>query len=147
MVATRPAFHEANIAPATAFDDRQRGWLSVTALVAAYPPEPLATVLGDGGYLPRDVPLLKRILTLPGQTACRAGVTIAVDGIDMGPARECDLRGRPLPGWQGCRVVVGGEGFLMNWDEPTSIDGRYFGPIPVTAIVGRAAPLWTFEEQ
>jgi type IV secretory pathway protease TraF len=26
----------------------------------------------------------------------------------------------------------------MNWDEPASLDGRYFGPIPLTAIVGRA---------
>jgi type IV secretory pathway protease TraF len=36
--------------------------------------------------------------------------------------------------------------FLMNWDEPASLDGRYLGPIPLNAIVGRVAPLWTFEE-
>jgi hypothetical protein len=47
-VATRSAFHEANIAPATTFDDRQRGWLIVAALVVAYPPESLATFLVDG---------------------------------------------------------------------------------------------------
>jgi type IV secretory pathway protease TraF len=34
----------------------------------------------------------------------------------------------------------------MNWDEPPSLDGRYFGPIPLNAIVGRVALLWTFEE-
>jgi type IV secretory pathway protease TraF len=34
----------------------------------------------------------------------------------------------------------------MNWDEPASLDGRYFGPIPLHAIVGRAAPLWIFED-
>jgi len=80
VVATRPAFHEANIAPTTAFDDRQRGWPSVTALVIAYPPEPLATHLGDGDYVSRSVPLMKRILALPG-------LTITVNGIDMGAAR------------------------------------------------------------
>lgn len=37
------------------------------------------------------------------------------------------------------------EVFLMNRDEPASLDGRYFGPIPASAIVGRAQPLWTFE--
>jgi conjugative transfer signal peptidase TraF len=120
--------------------------LIVTALVVAYPPEPLATFLADGGYLPRGVPLIKRILALPGQTVCRTGLTITVDGIDMGAAREHDRRGRPLPVWQGCQTVADGDVFLMNWDEPSSLDGRYFGPISLQAIVGRAEPLWTFEE-
>jgi conjugative transfer signal peptidase TraF len=120
--------------------------LIVTTLVVAYPPEPLATLLENGGYLPRDVPLIKRILALPGQTVCRTGLTITVDGIDMGAAHERDRRGRPLPVWQGCRTIAATEAFLMNWDEPASLDGRYFGPIPLQAIVGRAEPLWTFEE-
>jgi type IV secretory pathway protease TraF len=114
--------------------------------VVAYPPEPLATLLEDGGYLPRDVPLIKRILALPGQTVCRTGPTIAIDGIEMGVARERDHRGRVLPVWEGCHTLAGAEVFLMNWDEPASLDGRYFGPIPLQAIVGRAVPLWTFEE-
>jgi conjugative transfer signal peptidase TraF len=120
--------------------------LIVTALVVAYPPEPLATFLADGGYLPRGVPLIKRILALPGQTVCRTGLTIAVNAIQMGAARERDGRGRALPVWQGCRTVAGDEVFLMNWDEPASLDGRYFGPIPLSSIVGHAVPLWTFEE-
>ena len=43
--------------------------------------------------------------------------------------------------------MAAGEVLLMNWDEPTSLDGCYFGPIALTAIVGHAALLWTFEEQ
>jgi type IV secretory pathway protease TraF len=35
----------------------------------------------------------------------------------------------------------------MNWDEPASLDSRYFGPLPFAAIVGRADPIWTFEEE
>lgn len=120
--------------------------LIVTTLVVAYPPEPLATLLAQSGYLPRDVPLIKRILALPGQTVCRTGPTIAVDGIEMGVARERDHRGRLLPVWHGCRLLARDEVFLMNWNEPASLDSRYFGPIPLQAIVGRAVPLWTFEE-
>jgi conjugative transfer signal peptidase TraF len=120
--------------------------LMVTSLVVAIPPEPIATFLAEGGYLPRDVPLIKRILALPGQSVCRNELLIRVDGIEMGAARERDRLGRPLPAWQGCRVLARGEVFLMNWDEPASLDGRYFGPIPSSAIVGRAEPLWTFEE-
>ncbi len=120
--------------------------LRVTTLVVATPPEPLATVLSDGGYLPRGVPLLKRIFALPGQTICRLGVQITVDGIAAAtPAHERDQRGHPLPVWQGCRVIAAGELFLMNWDEPDSLDGRYFGPLPRSAVVARAVPIWTDE--
>jgi conjugative transfer signal peptidase TraF len=126
---------------------RPSGKLTVTNLVVLQPPEPLATLLADGGYLPRGVPLIKRILALPGQTVCRSTLAIVVDGIEMGAARERDRRGRALPTWQGCRLLARGEVFIMNWDEPASLDGRYFGPIPVTAIVGRAHPFWTFEEE
>src|SRR6516165_3584517 len=103
--------------------------LTVTDLVVAMPPEPLATFLAKGGYLPRGVPLIKRVLALPRQTVCRTGLAITVDGIEMGTARERDSRDRPLPAWQGCRIVTKGGVFLMNWDEPASMDGRYFGPI------------------
>lgn len=33
----------------------------------------------------------------------------------------------------------------MNPDVGDSLDGRYFGPIPATAIIGRAMPLLTDE--
>jgi conjugative transfer signal peptidase TraF len=121
--------------------------LVVTDLVVAFPPEPLASFLADGGYLPRGVPLIKRILALPKQMVCRNDLAITIDGIEVGAARDRDRRGRLLPVWKGCRVVAEGEVFLMNWDEPASLDGRYFGPLPGTTIVGRAIPLWTFEEE
>ncbi|MDN5005524.1 S26 family signal peptidase [Bradyrhizobium sp. GCM10027634] len=120
--------------------------LIVTELVAVQPPEPLATFLDLNGYLPAGVPMLKRVLALPGQTVCRSGRTLSVDAIEMGEARDRDGRGRPLPKWQGCRVVGDGELFLMNWQSNDSLDGRYFGFLPSSAVIGRALPLWTWEE-
>jgi conjugative transfer signal peptidase TraF len=117
--------------------------LSVTDLVAIRPPEPLETFLDLNGYLPVGVPMLKRILGLPGQTVCRTGLTIAVDDIEVGQARERDSRGRPLPVWQGCRLLSAGEIFVMNWQSADSFDGRYFGPIPASAVIGQAIPVWT----
>ncbi|UPT86995.1 S26 family signal peptidase [Bradyrhizobium barranii subsp. apii] len=120
--------------------------LHVTELIAIQPPEPLATFLDLNGYLPVGVPMLKRVLALPGQTVCRNGLAISVDGIEMGKARDRDVRGRPLPKWQGCRVVGDGELFLMNWQSDDSLDGRYFGFLPASAVIGRAVPVWTWEE-
>ncbi|HKN29956.1 MAG TPA: S26 family signal peptidase [Roseiarcus sp.] len=111
-------------------------------LVVVRPPEPLGRFLADGGYLPRGVPLLKHVAALAGQSVCRIGVTISVDGVAVGDAHERDSRGRALPVWQGCRVIGQDEVFLMNRRSADSLDGRYFGPLPAATIVGRAIPLW-----
>lgn len=120
--------------------------LDVPELVAVMPPEPLAAFMVERGYIARGVPLLKRVLGLPGQRVCRAGRTITVDGIKMGEALERDSLGRDLPIWQGCRVIGNDQLFLMNWEVRDSLDGRYFEPIPAASVIGRAVPLWTDEE-
>ena len=123
------------------------GKLAVADLVVAAAPGPLAILFAERGYLPLGVPLIKHILALPGQFVCRNGLRITVDGKAVGTALAHDSRGRALPVWQGCRLIAGDEVFLMNTDEAASLDGRYFGAIPLTAIVGRALPLWTLARQ
>ncbi len=118
----------------------------VTDLVAVRAPEQLASFLAEGGYLPRGVPLMKRIVALPGQRVCRTGLAITVDAVWMGDALDRDRRGNPLPVWRGCRVVAEGELFLMNGQVRDSLDGRYFGPLPASAVIGRAIPLYTDED-
>ena len=120
--------------------------LHVGELVVVQPPMHLASFLAARLYLPLGVSLLKRVLALPGQTVCRSGLRITVDGAAMGDALERDRFGRALPGWQGCRLLAPGEVFLMNRTPPDSLDGRYFGPLPATSIVGRADPIWTHAE-
>ena len=122
------------------------GTLQVGELVIVAPPDYLAVFLDERHYLPRGVPLLKRILALAGQTVCRSGSTITVDGAVMGEAFDRDHLGRPLPVWQGCHRVGDGEVFLMNRQPEDSLDGRYFGALPAATIVGRAEPLWTLTE-
>jgi conjugative transfer signal peptidase TraF len=122
------------------------GRLVVTELVAVRPPELLATFLHLHGYLPVGVLMLKRVVALPGQMVCRQGYSISVDAVEMGNAKASDGRGRPLPVWQGCRVVGADELFLMNWQSEDSLDGRYFGFLPKSSVIGKPLPVWTGEE-
>jgi conjugative transfer signal peptidase TraF len=124
---------------------RPAGKLHELELVVVRPPEPVASYLADGGFLPEGVPLLKHVMALPGQTVCRTGDTITVDHVDVGKAKTRDHLGRPLPRWCGCHTLTPGQVFLMNPTVPDSLDGRYFGPFPITSIIARAVPLWTDE--
>ncbi|MGF3021910.1 S26 family signal peptidase [Methylobacterium aquaticum] len=116
---------------------------AVGDLVAVTPPDDLAVFLAERGYLPRGVPLIKRVLALPGAEVCRIGTTILVHGSASGEAQARDRFGRDLPRWQGCRVIAADEVFLMNWDAPDSLDGRYFGPLPITSVTALLTPIWT----
>ena len=120
--------------------------LDVPELVVIMPPKPLAAFMVERGYIAQGVPLLKRVLGLPGQRVCRLRSTITVDGIEMGETLERDSLGRDLPIWQGCRIIGDGQLFLMNWEVRDSLDGRYFEPVPAASVIGRAVPLWTDEE-
>jgi len=120
--------------------------LAVGDLVAVMPEQPLADFLVGRGYIGPGVPLLKRVMALPGQQVCRTGNSITVDAAPLGDALDCDRMGRLLPVWQGCRRIANGDIFLMNPDVPDSLDGRYFGPIPTQSVIGLAAPIYTDED-
>ena len=112
-------------------------------LVAVTPPPAIERFIVERGYLGPDMPILKRVVALPGQSVCRIDALVTVDGRPLGAARARDGRGRPLPDWQGCRVLQAGEIFLMNPLAVDSLDGRYFGPLPASAVRGRARALLT----
>lgn len=114
-------------------------------LVVVSPPAPLSDWLLEHGYLGADVPLIKYVGALPGQEVCRHGRSIRIDGRVVATAKSHDRFDRPLPIWQGCQRLDEGEIFFLNAAEPSSLDGRYFGPLPADTIIGRAVPIRTRE--
>ena len=116
---------------------------AVGALVAVRPPAPLARWLAVRGYLGERVPLLKHVAAKEGQSVCRIGAVVSVDARPVAIALARDGRGRPLPVWQGCRTLRAGELLMLNPDHADSMDGRYFGPLPASTVLGRAVPIVT----
>ena len=112
-------------------------------LVAAQPPQALSRYMAVRFYLPLGLPLIKHVGALPGDTVCRSGDSITINGRAIAAARATDHLKRSLPVWQGCRHIAPGEIFLLNPDVPDSFDGRYFGVLPMRTLLGRTLPLWT----
>mgnify|MGYP000091274299 CR=1 FL=1 len=115
---------------------------AVGDFVAIAPPPALARFMAERHYLPIGVPLLKRVAARPGALVCRRDAAVSIDGRSAAIAKIDDSHGRPLPVWRGCRVIEADELFLLN-AAPDSLDGRYFGPIPVSGLIGTASPVVT----
>jgi conjugative transfer signal peptidase TraF len=111
-------------------------------------PDPASTaVYAERGYLPLGVPLLKRVGALRGMRVCEHVGDLTIEGRHVASAMPIDGRGRPMASWSGCRTLSDGEFFALNADVPTSLDGRYFGPSPLSSVIGRAIPVWTVKER
>ncbi|WP_158915874.1 S26 family signal peptidase [Caulobacter sp. S45] len=121
---------------------RPPGSLHVGDLAVARPPAALARYLDARRSLPLGVPLVKLVAALTPQRVCRFGAGVSIDGAAVAMALAHDRRGRSMPVWQGCFTLASDEVFLLNPGRPDSLDGRYFGRLPLAVVVGRAAPLW-----
>jgi len=108
--------------------------------VLVYVPKRVRDLVEKREYLPSGIPLIKRVVGIAGDTVCRRGRTILINGVTVAVAKMKDNKGRALPNWQGCHVLTAGEIFLLQ-DHPQSFDGRYFGPVKQSLIIGRAIRL------
>jgi conjugative transfer signal peptidase TraF len=88
-------------------------------------------------------PMLKIVAAMVGDRVCRSGLMVSINGHNRVWARRTDHAGRPLPSWQGCRVLRLDE-LLVLGDHRNSFDGRYFGPIVRSDVITRVLPLWLF---
>ncbi len=121
------------------------GVIPIVGDMVAYRPSPaLAGFMAERHYLPAGVPLLKHVAARRGATICRHDAAVTIDGRAVAVARATDSHGRPLPVWRGCHVLRADQLFLLN-PAPDSLDGRYFGPVSASGLIGRATPVLTRE--
>ena len=115
-------------------------------------PEEIAGVGRQRRYLPLGdcpegvSPIVKQIVAIAGDEIELQEEFLAVNGIvvDRTPLRSFDSLGRPMDHAQlERRLVAGGEVWVLGSARNRSWDSRYFGAIPVDAIVASAKPLVT----
>lgn len=115
-------------------------------LVEVCPPSlPIVTVMADRGYLdPGDCPA--GVLTLLKPVAAASGDTVSIRNghpVEVNGHALPDTEPMPaIPGWpDGTYTVDEGHIWLLSTYSAGSFDSRYFGPVPVANVRGRAAPV------
>jgi conjugative transfer signal peptidase TraF len=129
-----------------------RGWyrvapaqgLKVDDYVLVNLPWTIKRLADQRHYLPASVPLLKRIGAVANQFVCGRGHSLWIDGHLAAIALTHDSAGRELVAWYGCRELGANELLLISRDHMDSFDSRYFGPIRMSAVMGKASPVWTW---
>lgn len=115
--------------------------LSIGDYVVARLPRDVERFAAERGYLPRGVPVLKQVLAVPGQSVCGRDGWFYVDGAAVARPLVEDAQHRSLNTWEGCRLLLPGEFFLLNPAASGSFDSRYFGPLDISYVRGRATRL------
>jgi conjugative transfer signal peptidase TraF len=126
----------------------QRGEIVALCL----PPTPLFLDARARGYLENGecpgglAPVLKPIAALEGDIVELKDDGVSVNGAVMMNSKrlKTDRAGRilPQPAFQNFTVAAG-ELLLISKDNARSFDSRYFGPLPLSGLLGIAEPVLT----
>lgn len=108
------------------------------------PAGPQASVLHR--YAPANIPLIKRVAAIPGDTVELERSGVRIDGTlwpDSKPLRR-DAERHALRAFPfGIYNVTAGQLWVMS-QHPRGIDSRYFGPVPVSSVISRLTPVITW---
>ena len=122
----------------------------VNDLVFICPPETaemlearLRDYLRSGSCRGGIAPLIKTVIAVAGQHI-EIGVSVSVDGREVSSSSlaQRDGKGRPLTPFPS-GIVPPGYVFLHS-AFPGSYDSRYFGPVPISGILGLAQEVFTY---
>jgi len=81
-----------------------------------------------------EIPLIKRVIGLPGETIEIRDNRVYIDGLPLQEGYLSDVRQRNY----GPTEVASGHVFVMGDNRGASNDSRYFGPVPISQVLGRA---------
>lgn len=110
-------------------------------MVVARLPPLVRELAAQRRYLPRNVPLVKRVAAIAGDRVCASGRIVTVNGDPVATRPAFDGMGHRMPFWLGCTRLRGRQ-VLLLMDGASSFDGRYFGVTEGRDVIGKARLLW-----
>ena len=115
--------------------------------VLTYLPASARKLASERGYLPSNIPLLKQIFATEGDPVCINHREVLFGTEPVATALTIDRMGRRMPQLKFCRELEKGEYFLLNLAHKGSYDSRYYGPVTDALVIGKAIPLWTWDDK
>lgn len=92
----------------------------------------------DPGFL-----FLKPVIAISGDSLCNDAIDgFRINGVQTARTADRDRDGNALPVWQDCRSLADNELFTFTDHVANSFDGRYYGPIERSHVVGVYRMIW-----
>ena len=92
-------------------------------------------------WLPKDIPLLKKIVGIPGDFLCIKQQNVYINGELLGKVYEMDDKGNALPVFSFCGKIAKDEYFMQGVANAHSFDSRYYGLVNKAQIMSKAVKL------
>ncbi|EQD71947.1 conjugal transfer protein TraF [mine drainage metagenome] len=125
---------------------RTRGYtLRVHEPVVFRPPARIRALVYGQGWLKPGAPLIKHVGVLPGGRYCALDGALHARSWPRLPIARQYAPGRPLPHIHGCHIVQPNAFLPLSDLIPNSFDGRYFGSVSDSSIIGTARPIFVLK--
>jgi len=106
--------------------------------VIFHPPTATLTFLVQQGLVPKNGILMKNVMAIPGDYVCKKNHEIWINHRYIAPVYTHGLHHQFLPSNPFCQTLAANQYLLMSTHITHSFDGRYFGSISKTQIIGQA---------
>ena len=93
------------------------------------------------GWLPANVPLLKKVVGVPGDYLCIKDETVYINQVKVATIYQKDRQGNPLPIFNYCGKINQNKYFMQGVANPYSFDSRYYGLVSKKQIISKAVQL------
>jgi len=103
----------------------------------------LKLMLKDRLWFPQDIPLMKKVYALPGDSITFDGKEVFINGKLFGLRLDKDSEGKKIPWLIEGTIVLLNNQYFVGSSRLDSFDSRYFGPVQKEQILGICYPLWT----
>lgn len=92
-------------------------------------------------WIGKNMTLMKHVFAIPGDTVCIKHQHLLINGRKVVKIYKYYAKNKPLPQWHFCGRVPNNQYLLLSTLSLRSFDGRYFGLIQRSSIIGKGIKL------
>jgi conjugative transfer signal peptidase TraF len=107
-------------------------------IVIFYPPAFALAFLMQQKLIPKNAILMKSVMAVEGDYICKKNQKLWINHRYIAPVYAHTLTNKRLPNKKFCQTLHANQYLLISTYVAHSFDGRYFGPVSKSRIIGKA---------